>query len=165
MIHRKDYAGPYADAAAAPSFSPLPVGQRTPRAGMLAAVDRVYEAIAASNGTAPADFAANCQWAINGQQVSACAAPLTGRLLQNLEQIRDRKVIAVDEARGLVAISAYEDFPATVQNFTDASGKAFKDSLPYPRTLQIVAVFRFDAGKIAQVQAYTTELGYGMRPR
>jgi len=165
VIHRKDYAGPYADAATAPSFSALPSARRAPRTEMVAAVDRVYQAIAASNGTTPTDFSADCQWAINGQQVSGCAAPLTGRLLQNLEQIRDRKVIAVDEARGLVAISAYEDFPATVQTFTDASGKAFKDSLPYPRTLQIVAVFRFDAGKIAQVQAYTAELGYGMTPR
>jgi len=72
---------------------------------------------------------------------------------------------ATDETRGLVAMSTYEDFSATVQTFVDASGKAYKDALPYPRTLQGVAVFRIDGGKIDQVHAYTAELGYGMTPR
>ena len=165
VVRRKDYAGAYADAPSAPSFAVLPAAQRTPRAAMIAAVDRFYRGMNDQDGTVPADIAASCQWAVNGQQVSACTAPFAGRLFQGIEQIRDRKVIAVDEARGLIAMSAYEDFPATAQTFTDTSGKAYKDSLPYPRTLQAVAVFRFEAGKIAQIQALTAELGYGMRPR
>jgi hypothetical protein len=165
VIHRKDYAGPYADAPSAPSFSTLAAGRRTPRAAMLAAVDRFNVALTANDGAAPADFAADCQWTVNGQTVAVCAAPFAGRQLQAMKEVRDRKVIAVDEARGLVAVSAYEDFPATTQTFTDAAGKTYKDSLPYPRTAQVVVLFRFDGGKIAAVQAITAELGYGMKPR
>jgi len=132
---------------------------------MLAAVDRFYEAANAQNGTVPADFATDCEWGMNGQTVSPCAAPFSNRRLQSIEQIRDRKVIAVDEERGLVAVSTYEDFTGAVQRFTDAAGTTFEDSLPYPRTLQVIDLFRFVNGKVERIDAYTSELPYGVIPR
>jgi len=165
VVRRKEYGGPYAVPDSAPSFSTIPASQRTSRPAMLAALDRFYHSVAAQNGTAPADLAANCQWVVNGQDYAACAAPFTKRLRQGLEQVRDRKVIAVDEARGLVAISAYEDYTAAVQDFIDADGNAYKDILPFPRTLQVVDLFRFENGRITRVEAFTSELPYGMTPR
>lgn len=165
VIRRKEYAGPYAEPGTAPSFSALRARQRTPRADMLAAVDRYYHSVGAKTGTAPADLAADCRAVVNGQELYACAKPFTDRLRQNLEQVRDRKVIAVDVARGLVAISAYEDYPATVQEFTDAAGGTYEDILPYPRTLQVVDLFRVENGSITRIESYTSELAYGAKPR
>ncbi len=165
VIRRKEYLGPYAEPVTAPSFAPLSDAQRTSRVDMLAAVDRFYLAIAAENGSAPADLAADCKWAVNGLELSACEVPFSNMLLQGLEQVRDRKVIAVDEARGLVAISAYDDFTAQQQEFTDAQGNTYEDTMPFPRTLQVVELFRIVNGKIARIEGFTSELPYGMGPR
>lgn len=165
VVRRKEYGAPYAEPVNGPSFSVLPVSQRTGRASMLAAVDRFYAAANTHNGTVPADFGKDCEWGINGQTVAPCAIPFSNRLLQGIEQIRDIKVIAVDEERGLVAVSTYEDFTGSVQRFTDASGATFEDSLPYPRTLQVVELFRFVKGKVERIDAYTSELPYGVKPR
>ena len=164
VIRRKEYGAPYAEPETAPTFSTLPNARRTSRRDMLAAVDRFFAALNAKNGVAPPDLAADCTWTLNGQPTPSCTLPFTNRELQSLEQVRDRKVIAVDEARGLVAVSTYEDFTASVQEFTDASGKAYKDQDTYPRTLQVVELFRFSGGRIESIHAITSELPYGMKP-
>lgn len=165
VVRRKEYGPPYAEPGSAPSFPELPAARRTPRMAMLGAVDRFYAAMNAQNGSAPPDLAQDCGWTLNGQPVSDCAVPFTNRRLQPLEEVRDIKVIAVDEARGVVAVSTYEDFPATQQEFTDASGGTFKDQESYPRTQQVVELFRFVNGRIEAVHAITSELPYGMMPR
>lgn len=165
VIRRKEYGPPFAEPANAPVFSAVPSGQRTSRMDMLAAVDRFYEAVNAGTGSVPGDFAEMCEWAVNGEMLSPCAEPLAKRRFQALKQVRDRKTIAVDEARGLVAVSAYEDFTAIEQAFTDADDEPYADSHPYPRTLQTVSVFRFSRGKIERIEAYASELPYGMKPR
>lgn len=165
VIRREEYGAPYAAPESAPDFATLPAGERTGRDAMLQAVDRFYTALNAQDGTAPGDLADTCAWVLNGQSVGQCDAPFTSLRLQPLEQVRDREVIAVDEERGLVAMSTYEDFPATRQQFTDASGTVFTDALTYPRTLQVVELFRFRNGEIERVEAITSELPYGMQPR
>lgn len=164
LVRRKEYVGPFA-IGDAPSFSTLSAGRRATRGAMLAAVDSYYQAVANRSATAPAALAANCRVTIDGQAIDTCAKPFTGQLRQALEQVRDRNVIVVDEARGLVAVSAYEDYTGSAQTFTDSSGAAYKDSLPFPRTLQVVDLFRLENGKIAGIHSYTAELPYGMKPR
>jgi hypothetical protein len=166
VVRRKEYLAPYAEPTTAPSFSVLPAARRTERMTMLGAVDRFYAALNANNGTAPADLADKCTWTLNGVLTpAACAMPFANRQFQSLEHVRDIEVIAVDEARGLVAVSQFEDFPATQQEFTDASGGTYKDHEAYPRTQQVVELFRFVNGKIEAVHAITSELPYGMKPR
>jgi len=165
VIRREEYGLPFVAPESAPSFAALPRGQRTPRANMLRAVDDFYVALNAGTGSAPASLAQECEWMVNGQPVGNCIAPFTSMRFQPLEQVRDREVIAVDEERGLVAMSTYEDFPATRQQFTDASGAAFEDTVAYPRTQQVVELFRFSQGEIERVEAFTSELPYGMKPR
>jgi hypothetical protein len=61
-------------------------------------------------------------------------------------------LIAADEARGLAVYRTFEDVPASNGSW-------------YPTTLQVIDVFRFDGGELAEIQAYTSELPYGMKPR
>ena len=165
VIRRMEYGPPFAEPTVGPTFSELPASQRTPRADMLAAIDRYYEAVSRDDGVAPEGIANHCERVLNGETVYACAQPFTARLFQPLEQVRDRSVIAVDEVRGLVAISAYEDYPASQQEFTDASGHSFRDALPFPRTQQAVELFRFESGQLARIVGYHSELPLGMKPR
>lgn len=165
MIRRKEYRGPYAVPKTAPIFADVPAARRTSRSDMLTAVDRYYRSVSSRSRIAPDELAAGCQLAVNGQPISPCAKPFTDALRQGLEQVRDRNVIAADEARGLVAVRAYEDYSAAVQEFSDAAGKLYKDAVPFPRTLQVVDLFRFEKGGITRIDSFTSELIYGMKPR
>ncbi|MBO9604152.1 MAG: hypothetical protein J7496_16750 [Novosphingobium sp.] len=165
LVHRKEYGAPYAEPLAAPAFAELPASRRTDRATMLAAVDAFHGAINRHDGTVAQGIADDCRWAVNGQDVGQCAAPLTGNRLKALAQVRDIELLAVDEARGLVAVRMFEDFPANPLHFTDASGAAYDDPALSPRTLKLVELFRFEGGTLQRIEAYTLQLPYGMRPR
>ena len=67
-----------------------------------------------------------------------------------IEAVRDRQLLAVDEERGLAVYRFFEDMPAV------GSG--------YPYTSQVVEMYRFDGGRVVKVEAFTSELPYGMRP-
>ena len=164
LIRRKEYRGPYAVPKTAPTFADVPVAQRTSRSDMLMAVDRYYGSVSLRSHVTPRELASSCQLTVNGQPLSPCAKPFTDGLLQGLEQVRNRDVIAVDENRGLVAVHAYEDYPAAVQELANAVGKSHSDMVPFPRTLQVVDLFRFEKGIITRIDSFTSELIYGMQP-
>jgi hypothetical protein len=149
VIRRKEYGPLYAEPAAAPSYAELPKAQRTPWLAMQRGADAVYAAINA-HGPAPQGLAPECRWFVNGQNVGGCAASFAGPGLKTIAQVRDRKLLAADEARGLAVYRTFEDLPAT------GGG--------YPLTYQVIELFRFESGKIAEIQAFTSELPYGMKP-
>ncbi len=150
LIRRKEYAPPYAEPQSAPDFARLPASRRTSRADMQAAVGRFYNAMAAGNG-APQDLSGDCRWVVNGQDVGGCGAAFGGQALSAIENIRNRSLLAMDEERGLAVYRTFEDLPA-------ASGQG------YPLTYQVVELFHFANGKVDRVEAFTSELPYGMRP-
>lgn len=150
LIRRKEYGPPYVEPNGATQFATLPAARRTGRADMIAGAERFYAALNAGGTEAPEDFADSCQWAVNGQDVGACAAAFGGGGLARIEQVRDRRVLAVDEERGLVVFRTFEDLPAIGNG--------------YPLTYQVVELFRFESGEIARIEAFTSELPYGMKP-
>lgn len=150
LIRRKEYGAPYAEPAAAPKYDALPANRRTGQAAMVRGSEAFYAAMNA-HGAAPAGLAAACHWLVNGMDMGQCAAPFGGPALKSIGQVRDREVLAVDEVRGLIVYRTFEDLPAT-----GGSG--------YPLTYQVIELFRFEGGQIAEVQAFTSELPYGMKP-
>ena len=64
-----------------------------------------------------------------------------------------RPALAADEARGLVVYRTFEDLPASAGRENS-----------YPLTYQVVELFRFVDGRIERVEAFTSELPFGMRP-
>jgi hypothetical protein len=150
-IRRSNYGPPWADAVAAPSYAALPERRRTPRADMIAGAGRLMAAIDAN--VAPASLIGEaCHWLVNGQDVGPCAPSFGSPPLARIEAVRDRQVLAVDEERGLVAVRFFEDIPAA-------------DGTGYPMTTQVVELYRFEAGRITRIEAFTAELPYGMGPR
>ncbi len=151
LIRRSNYGAPYAEPVSASDFAPLPLARQTSRDDMAAAAGQFMEALG-SNGSAPDIFAADCQWLVNGQNVGQCAAPFGTPVLARIERVRDRQLLAADETRGLIAFRFFEDLPA-------AGGQG------YPLTYQVVELYRFEAGRVVQVEAFTSELPYGIQPR
>lgn len=151
LIRRSNYGQPYVDPVSATDYAPLPANRRTSREAMVVAAGQFQNALG-SNGAAPDIFGPECQWLVNGQNVGACAAPFGTPVLARIERVRDRQLLAADEERGLIAYRFYEDYPA-------ASGQG------YPLTYQVVELYRFESGRVVQVEAFTSELPYGMQPR
>ena len=118
---------------------------------MIAGVEAFQTAM--TGDSAPDRLADNCRWIVNGQDVGACGPAFGSAPLAAISEVRDREVLAVDEERGLVVSRLFEDLPA----IGGAEGS-------YPRTQQVVAVFRFADGEIEQVHAFTSELPFGMKP-
>jgi hypothetical protein len=149
LIRRKEYGPPWVDPAngAAPDFSILPAERRTGREAMLRGAEAWYSAINGRTG-APEVLSATCRLALNGQDLVGCRDAFIN--VPPIEQIRDRAVLAVDEARGLVVYRTFEDFPAVGNG--------------YPRTDQLVEIFRLERGEVTAIHAWTSELPYGMKP-
>ncbi len=150
-IRRSNYGPPYAEGASATDYAVLRESQRTARDVMVAGAGQFMAAMDA-NTAAPEAVAAECHWFVNGQDVGLCTAAFGGPALARLEAVRDRQVLAVDEELGLAVVRFFEDIPAT-------------DGTGYPLTYQVVELYRFESGRITRVEAFTSELPYGMRPR
>lgn len=163
-IRRKEYGPPYAEPTPIPPYPGLPRAQRTSWLDMAKLVDGFYTALNAHDGHLPKGLDPACQWNVNGQALGTCAAPIAGNTLQWIARWRDRKVLAVDEARGLVAVRVFEDIPAAPREFTRPGGGTMPHPAAYPRSLQIVEVFHIVGGKIAGLRRISTELPYGMKP-
>ncbi len=163
-IRRKEYGFPWAEPSAIPPYPVLPAAQRTPRAAMLKGVAGFYAALNAHDGKAPADLTSACRWIVNGQPLGACRAPIERNSLQWIARWRDRQVLAVDEARGLVAVRVFEDIPATPRQFAGPNGARMPNPAAYPHSLRIVEVFHFVGGKIEGLRRFSAELPYGMPP-
>jgi hypothetical protein len=164
VIRRKEYGPPWAEPTAIPPFPELPKAQRTSWLEMEKLVDGFYAALNAHDGKLPKGLGPDCQWNVNGQPLGMCAAPIAGNALQWIARWRDRKVLAVDEARGLVAVRVFEDIPAAPREFTRAGGGTMANPAAYPRSLEIVEVFRIEGGKIVGLRRISSELPFGMKP-
>jgi hypothetical protein len=151
LIRRKEYGAPFAEPGSAPSFAAVPQNRRTSRSAMITTAEAFMAAM--TGDTAPAGLARNCRWFVNGQDVAACGPAFGSPPLQAIARVRDRELLAVDEARGLAVYRFFEDLPA----IGGAAGT-------YPLTYQVVEVYRFVDGRIEQVHAFTSELPYGMKP-
>ena len=150
-IRRSNYGPPYADPVSATDFDALPASRRTAREAMIAGAGRMMAAVDAN--VAPEGLLGeNCHWLVNGQDVGGCAPSFGSPPLARIEAVRDRQVLAVDEERGLAVVRFFEDVPAA-------------DGTGYPMTTQVVELYRFEGGQITRIEAFTSELPYGMRPR
>ena len=118
-----------------PSYPELPKAERTPWLAMQRGAEAFYAAINA-HGPAPQGLAEACRWFVNGQDMGGCATAFAGPGLKTIAEVRDRKLLAADEARGLAVYRTCEDRPAI------GSG--------YPLTYQVVEQYRLENGKIAE---------------
>lgn len=150
LIRRSNYGPPFAEPQGASQYGILPAAARTSRATMQDRGAAFFAALAANAG-APDIFSAACRWQVNGQDVGGCASAFAGPGLAGIEAVRDIDLLAIDEDRGLAVYRQFEDRPA-------------KGGTGYPLTYQVVELLRIENGRITGVQAFTSELPYGMRP-
>lgn len=150
-IRRSNYGPPYTDPVSATDYAALPAARRTGREALIAGAGRMMAAVDA-NAVPDGLLADSCHWLVNGTDVGPCAPSFGSPPLARIEAVRDRQVLAVDTERGLAVVRFFEDVPAA-------------DGQGYPLTTQVVELYRFEDGRITRIEAFTSELPYGMRPR
>lgn len=175
-MRRKEGRPPFGDPVAFthdPVFSAtLARGKETPRALMTGLAQAYFEA-QGGKGKAPA-FGKGCVLIENGVPMTGnlpaargesgdCATSFSRGLFGEYERVR-RRIVAYDDARGLVVVSGARDLPAEKTEFTASDGKAYKSEADYPRSVGFITIFKIEAGVIARVETIATELPYLMPP-
>jgi hypothetical protein len=158
----------------------LPSTERHSREQLTAIVNSYFTGIENNTGDKPPPFADDCLRLENGTQtnsrpVAAGAEP--GPLNFSCKEafglgyyredtrLRNRRVLAVDEERGLVYAGVYFDHDAALRSYQLKNGRTVNVHSTAPWTWEIHEIFQVNgAGKISQVEAILLSVPYGMRP-
>jgi len=161
-------------------LTPLPPDKRRTRGQLAAIVNRYFTGIENNTGDKPPPFAEDCLRLENGTQTSgrpiapgAAPGPLNFSCKEAFRlgyyredtRLRNRRVLAVDEERGLVYTGVYFDHDATVRSYRLKDGRTVTVRSTAPWTWAIQEIFEVNAdGQISQIEAVLTSVPYGMRP-
>jgi hypothetical protein len=158
----------------------LPPDQRRTREQLAQIVNSYFSGIENNTGDRPPPFAADCLRLENGSQTSgkpAAPGAVPGPLNFSCKEafglgyyhedtrMRNRRVLAVDDERGLVYAGIFLDHDATVRSYTLKDGRTVTVRNTGPWTWMAHEVFQINAaGEISQIEAVLLSVPYGMRP-
>jgi hypothetical protein len=77
-------------------------------------------------------------------------------------RLRGRRVLAVDEERGLVMMGAFIDHDGRLGDYQLSDGTKATASIRRPHSYCLMETFKIDDGKIQQVEAVFTNVPYRM---
>jgi hypothetical protein len=176
-LPREDQLG---DAPRKQFVTTLPSAERHTREQLAAIVNQYFSGLENNAGDKPPPFAADCLRLENGTQTTgrpvaegATPGPLNFGCREAFglgyyhedTRIRSRRILAVDEERGLVYAGVCFDHDATVRSYTLRNGHAVTVRNTAPWTWLIHEIFQVNgAGEISQVEAVLLSVPYGMRP-
>ena len=134
-------------------FQPIPEAERMSRADLVAVGDAYFEAVERNTGKDYYPFTDDCQRYENGLMIvgpgasrtgAGCKKQLETTLIGAVTSIRDRRIVAVDEERGIVFAFA------------------FFDHRPINWTWQLGELFRVEKGQISRIEAIFIRGPYGI---
>jgi hypothetical protein len=85
------------------------------------------------------------------------ADQISSGIFRDIEAARDRRVLAVDEERGLLVLGFAFDHAGPV------TGAPFRSRFDEPNTMQAFEVFKIRSGQIVQVESVIIVVPYGMQ--
>jgi hypothetical protein len=92
-----------------------------------------------------------------------CREQFESGLLHGVTRIRDRRFVAVDQERGLVAAFVFFDHEAGGKTpYTTRWGVTSASGLSEPWTWEIIEIFKIESGQIAEIEALLHRVPYGM---
>jgi len=158
----------------------LPREQRHTRAQLAAIANGYFTGIENNTGDKPPAFAADCLRLENGSQTTgrplapgatpnsanfSCIEAFALGYYREDTRLRNRRVLAVDEERGLIYMGVAFDHDATVRSYQLKDGRTNTVRNTAPWTWMIHEIFEVNGeGKISQVEAVLLSVPYGMRP-
>ena len=154
--------------------------QRRTREQLAAIVNSYFTGLENNTGDKVPNFADDCLRIENGSQTTG--RPVTGDAkpgplnypckqafglgyYREDTRLRNRRILAVDEERGLVMAGVFFDHDGTVRSYQVKDGRTVTVRNTAPWTWAIHEFFQVNAaGQISQVEAVLLSVPYGMRP-
>jgi hypothetical protein len=183
-VARKFNPGPFGDPAAY-RLDPLldqvlPPALRQPRQRLLSLVEGYYGTKRLNDGTVFTQFDDSCLRRDNGLDVTdgngnaavvapakatgvkGCEAQFKLGLYRPVDRVRDSRVLAVDEERGIVVATAFSDFALERTRYTTTDSIIRETQEKYPSSREGFDIFKIRNGKIVRVDAVSVFQPYGM---
>jgi hypothetical protein len=166
--------------------TPIAPNERMSRNELIATADKYFTGMQRNDGKGDYPFHERCDRIENGgrstnaptpegqtrpdpktaQGYSAqwsCREQFESGLLYFVSRIRDRRYVAVDQERGVVAVFAFFDHMAgSTRNFTRPDGRPTTAGPAQPWTWEILEFFKIENGQLAEIEAFLTRPPYGM---
>ena len=176
-VKRTDMLG---DAPRKQFVTALPAEQRLSRQKLASIANSYWAGLENNRGEKVPPFAADCMRLENGTQTSGVAlAPGARRTTINMNcaesfalgyyredtRMRSRRMLVIDEERGLVYAGCFFDHDATVRQYPVKDGTTRTVTNTGPWTWGTHEVFQINAqGQISQVEAVLLAVPYGQLP-
>lgn len=158
----------------------LPADKRRTREQLSEIVNGYFTGLENNTGDQPPSFADDCLRLENGTQTSGrpladgaqptpmnfgCREAFGLGYYREDTRLRNRRVLAVDEERGLVYAGVFFDHDAVLRSYKLKDGRTVNVRNTAPWTWMIHEIFQINAdGRISQVEAVLLSVPYGMRP-
>ena len=97
-----------------------------------------------------------------GQYAQGCEDQLKLGLYRPVDRLRDRRVLGVDEERGLVMMASVADFGLAQRQYTLADGRKVESDRFHAMARGLFEVYKVVDGRIQAVEAVSVDLPYGM---
>jgi hypothetical protein len=166
--------------------TPIPAAERMSRADLISTANKYFTGMQRNDGKGDYPFHARCDRIENGNRSTnaptpagqtrpdpktaagysgqwSCREQFESGLLYFVSRIRDRRYVAVDQERGVVAAFAFFDHMAgSTRNFTRPDGSPHTGGPAQPWTWEILEFFKIEDGQLAEIEAFLTRPPYGM---
>jgi hypothetical protein len=184
IVARERNPGPWGDpkkfAVDARFEAMVPAAQRSSRAQLIALAQGYAQSMQRNDGTLQAKFDSGCHRTENGMVVSqgdvgsiglvkspgklaqGCEAQLKLGLYRPVDRVRGRRVLAVDEERGLVIMGTIADFGLAQRQYTLTNGSKVESDRFHAMSRELYEVFKIADGRIQAVEAVSVDQPYGM---
>jgi hypothetical protein len=185
IVARERNPGPWGDpkkfAVDARFEALVPAGQRSKRRQLVAMVEAYANTMVRNDGTLKVKFDPACTRTENGMVVSegavgsiglvkspgqyaqGCEAQLKLGLYRPLDRLRGRRVLAVDEERGLVMVTSVADFGLAQRQYSLTDGRKVETQAYHAMAREQFEVFKIVNGRVQAVEAVSVDQPYGMR--
>ena len=166
--------------------TPVPAAERMSRAALIETANKYFTGMQRNDGKGDYPFSPRCDRIENGGRSTnvptpagetrpdpktangysgqwSCLEQFESGLLYFVSRIRDRRYVAVDPERGVVAVFAFFDHMAgSTRNFTRPDGTPMTAGPAQPWTLEILEIFKVENNQLAEIEAFLTRPPYGM---
>jgi hypothetical protein len=158
----------------------VPAAQRNKRAQLIALAQGYAASMQRNDGALKTKFESGCQRTENGVVVSqgevgsiglvkspgklaqGCEAQLKLGLYRPVDRVRGRRVLAVDEERGLVIMASIADFGLAQRQYTLTDGSKVESDRFHAMSRELYEIYKIVDGRILAIEAVSVDQPYGM---